>query len=263
MLEDDFTYVLRKALLGNGLSPEEAAEKACIPAADVLSFLRGSFSPETARALAPILRLGADAFANHADYLPAEQSHPFVNRLVLPFDGEHVNAWLVTAGDIHILFDTGNDKSSCFAELGKLGIGKLTAAFITHGHRDHIGANDKLPRNAAVSYGPKRIPRTRSAKPGDQFQFDPLAIQVHDLSGHCTPAFGYLIKGLDLPVLVAGDAIFAGSIGGCPDKDHYKHALKRIRHVTRKLPDETVILPGHGPATTLGEERTNNPFLAK
>lgn len=262
MLEDDFTYVLLKALRGHGLSPSEAAARAGIPENDAIAFSRGHFDEPTARALAPVLRLVPDAFAGHPGYLPATQDLPAIHRLVLPFDEEHVNAWVISENGVHLLFDTGFDKTSCFEKIRELGIERLTAAFITHGHRDHIGGNDRLPRGCARSYGPKRIPRTRQTKPGDQFHFDDLTVKVVDLSGHCSPAFGYEIKGLEIPVLIPGDAIFAGSIGGCPDPKSYKHALKRIRHVTRHLPGETVILPGHGPATTLAEERSNNPFLA-
>ena len=69
------------------------------------------------------------------------------------------------------------------------------------------------------------------------------------------------MEGLERPVLVTGDALFAGSIGGCGTPAIYQHALRRLRDLLEPLPDETVLLPGHGPATTLCEERTANPFL--
>jgi hypothetical protein len=56
MLEDDFTYVLRKSLMGHGIAPAQAAQRAGVPENDVLAFLRGTFSAETARKLAPVLR---------------------------------------------------------------------------------------------------------------------------------------------------------------------------------------------------------------
>ena len=65
MLEDDFTWVLKKALAGNGLAPSEAAARAGIPEGEAMAFLRGSFSADTARALAPVLGLSPEALAAH------------------------------------------------------------------------------------------------------------------------------------------------------------------------------------------------------
>lgn len=70
MLEDDFTYVLRKALARAGLAPSEAAARAGLPETQVMSFLRGIFHEEAARKLAAVLGLNAEAFSRHADYQP-------------------------------------------------------------------------------------------------------------------------------------------------------------------------------------------------
>jgi glyoxylase-like metal-dependent hydrolase (beta-lactamase superfamily II) len=86
-------------------------------------------------------------------------------------------------------------------------------------------------------------------------------VRACELSGHYTPALGFHIEGLSRPVLVTGDALFAGSIGGCGTPEIYQLALRTLRATLAALPDETVLLPGHGSATTLGEERVSNPFL--
>jgi glyoxylase-like metal-dependent hydrolase (beta-lactamase superfamily II) len=260
MLEDDFTYVLRKALIGHSLAPAEAAAQAGLPANDVLAFLRGTFSAATACKLAPVLGLNAAAFARHATYLPAPLALPGIARLDLPFSGERVNAWLVCDGDASMLFDTGYQPRDLLEAIASLRKRLPDRAFITHAHHDHTGTLEHL-LTAAVPVHAATIPGTIAMHPGDMVCCGPLAIRACDLSGHATPALGFHIDGLDRPVLVTGDAMFAGSIGGCASPAIYQHALRRLRETLAPLPDATVLLPGHGPATTLGEERAANPFL--
>jgi glyoxylase-like metal-dependent hydrolase (beta-lactamase superfamily II) len=69
-----------------------------------------------------------------------------------------------------------------------------------------------------------------------------------------------VVKGLAKPVAIVGDAVFAGSMGG--GGISYADALRTNKAEIFSLPDETIICPGHGPMTTLGEERKNNPFFA-
>lgn len=256
MLEDDFTYVLRKALKGNALAPAEAAQRADLPQSAVLAFSKGKFDADIARRLATVLGLKTDALANHDQYQPAPLALPEIHRLDLPFHGEQVNAWFVRCEGAAVLFDTGFEPRSCRAALRDLG--EPDAIFITHTHIDHIGGNADFP---GVTIHGDAVTNACAMRPGDVWEIGPLTIRACDLSGHATPALGFYIDGLAKPVLVTGDALFAGSMGGCDGPTVYRHALERLHDVLDPLPDETVLLPGHGPATTLGEERLGNPFL--
>jgi glyoxylase-like metal-dependent hydrolase (beta-lactamase superfamily II) len=69
-----------------------------------------------------------------------------------------------------------------------------------------------------------------------------------------------VVKGLAQPVAVVGDAVFAGSMGG--GGVSYADALRTNREEIMTLPDNTIVAPGHGPLTTVGEEKKNNPFFA-
>ena len=260
MLEDDFTYVIRKAFKGLALSPGEAAGRAGIPEKEVLSFSRGNFSAEVARKLAPVLGLNPDALAAHHHYLPQPLAFLEIHRLDLPFGNERVNAWLVWADGEVVLFDTGYDFQSCAAALNGICAPPLGKIFITHGHPDHVGGVASFLSGGPVVYG-SRIKYASLMNPGDSITCGSLTVRACDLSGHCTPALGFHIGGLAAPILVTGDALFAGSIGGCQTPALYQHALARLREILTPLPDHTVLLPGHGPATTLGEERASNPFL--
>jgi hydroxyacylglutathione hydrolase len=260
MLEDDFTYVIRKAFKGLALSPGEAASRAALSEKEVMSFSRGNFSAEVARQLAPVLGLNPEALAAHRDYLPERLTLPEIHRLDLPFGNERVNAWLVWTDDEAILFDTGYESASCAAALPAICAPPLRNIFITHGHPDHVGGMKSFLKLGQAPYG-SRIENAKPMNPGDSISCAPLTVRACDLSGHCTPALGFHVEGLVRPVLVTGDALFAGSIGGCQTPALYQHALKRLREILTPLPDCTILLPGHGPATTLGEERASNPFL--
>lgn len=257
MLEDDFTWVLRKALTGKGLSIDEAAARAGLAENEVTTFSQGIFSPDTARKLANVLDLNQAAFANHANYLPQPISHPSIQRLDMPYGGERVNAWLIRTGENTILFDTGYEPQSCVEHLQDT---QLDAIFITHGHVDHIGGISNFLAKGNTIHAPS-IQDTTQINPGESFAVGPLTIRACDLSGHANPSLGYHIDGLGIPVLIVGDAIFAGSIGGCRTPQIYQHALSQLETILSPLPAETILLPGHGPATTLGEERVRNPFL--
>lgn len=257
MLEDDFTWVIRKAMKGLALAPGEAAKLAGLPEREVMSFSRGKFSADTARDIAPILGLNPEALANHDHYLPKPLTLPEIHRLDLPFGDERVNAWLIESGDMAILFDTGCADKACATAIGSR---KLDGIFITHGHGDHVGGLPDFPGKGIPIHG-REISHALPMNPGDSITVGPLVITACDLSGHYTPTLGYHIDGLALPVLVTGDALFAGSMGGCGTPELYQHALRRLKLVLSPLPDHTILLPGHGPATTLGEERVGNPFL--
>ncbi|HMO64234.1 MAG TPA: MBL fold metallo-hydrolase, partial [Verrucomicrobiota bacterium] len=81
--------------------------------------------------------------------------------------------------------------------------------------------------------------------------------------GHAADGVTYVVTGWrqDRPaVALVGDAIFAGSMGGAPEQGEL--ARGRVREHILTLPDDTLICPGHGPLTTVAEERANNPFFA-
>jgi len=260
MLEDDFTYVLRKALLGHALTPATVAPLADLSEPEVQDFLNGAFSPTTARKLAGVLGLKVDAFAAHEFYQPKDVAVSGIHRLILPFNGDHVNAWALGNEDFLILFDAGNDAADLIRGLQSQ-CGRLPdQAFITHSHRDHVGGIGDLRAVGVPFHGPAGC-GVSVMIPGTCAVYGTLSIHACDLSGHAMPALAYHVNGFPVPVLVTGDAIFAGSIGGCPTPSRYQLALSRLREILAPLPDQTLLLPGHGPATTLGEERVSNPFL--
>ena len=260
MLEDDFTYIIRKAFKGLALAPGEAALRAGLAEKDVLAFSRGKFSADIARRLAPVLGLDPEALANHNHSQPQPLAISNIHRLDLPFSGERVNAWLIWTGDAALLFDTGYDVQSCTVALDAMAAPRPDHIFITHAHHDHIGGIQPFDAEGIELHGPN-IRKTRPMHPGESVRCGSLTIHACDLSGHANPALGYHIHGLALPVLVTGDALFGGSIGGCDGPENYQLALRRLKEALTPLPDSTILLPGHGPATTLGEERASNPFL--
>ena len=69
----------------------------------------------------------------------------------------------------------------------------------------------------------------------------------------------YFVTGLARPVAIVGDSLFAGSMGG--GNVSYADAIQNNLDKILTLPDETIICPGHGPMTSVGEEKAHNPFF--
>lgn len=192
-----------------------------------------------------------------------------------------VNCHLVgcqTTGEAMVI-DPGDEPARILAALEDAG---LTAKVVvnTHGHFDHIGGNrdllaatgaelllhaDDLPllQGAAVhaaNYGLETTPSpqpTRLLVEGDTVQVGELSFSVLHVPGHSPGSICLLGEGH----LFAGDVLFAGSIGrtDLPGGNH-QQLIDGIRSKLLVLPAETVVHTGHGPDTTIGEERYSNPF---
>ena len=261
MPEDDFTDILRKAMIGNALAPQELARRAEASVASLNHFQKGQFDETLARKIATALDLNADAFASIDSYRPKASIPPEIHRLTLPFGRGHVNAWMLEAENQWILFDTGYQAKDLRAELDQR-FGRLPdRVFITHAHRDHTGGIRHLLQHGIPIHA-QGIRETTAMKPGDSIRTGQITIRACDLAGHAIPALGFHIEGLNAPVMITGDALFAGSIGGCATPEAYRIALKNIRHAFDNSPPDCVILPGHGPATNWGAESNHNPFIA-
>ncbi len=252
-LEDDIRYVLRKAMRGHALSVEQLAQQSGVSLEGTQDCLIGKPEATNLAALAKILRLSSSALLGLANYQPVVPHIHAVTRLQLPFEEETVNAWLIREEDHTLLFDTGFEADSLLHLLQPLGIAEMQL-FLTHDHRDHVGGIASLR---------PLIKKQHAISHGQELRLGQLSLRCIDLSGHCIPTYGYIITGLTRTICVVGDALFAGSIGGCADTFTYQMALRNLQHHVMSLPDDTILLPGHGPATTVGQEKRCNPFFAQ
>ena len=117
--------------------------------------------------------------------------------------------------------------------------------------------------NLSAGFGTPLVspPADVMVKDGETYEAAGFEWQVRSIPGHTAGHVVYLWEGQEPPVVFVGDVIFAGSIGRTdfPDSDHRQLVLG-IRSKLFTLPDETILLCGHGPATTVGEEKRTNPF---
>ncbi|HET6370853.1 MAG TPA: MBL fold metallo-hydrolase, partial [Nitrospiria bacterium] len=94
-----------------------------------------------------------------------------------------------------------------------------------------------------------------------RFQVGRFSIRPLETPGHTPGGTSYLVKEEDRAVAFVGDALFAGSVGRCRSPESYPLLLEGIRRKIFSLENHTILYPGHGPATTVGEEKLHNPFF--
>jgi len=264
-LEDTFADVLSKARRGLGLDLFSVAQRAGVPEDRAAAVLDGEFDEEIVRALSPELGLCANRTAalGRGDYVPAPVSLPGLESYNTPFHDMMVNSYLVwdKASGKAVAFDTGTDIDDMLAALKAKNL-TLDLILLTHSHGDHIYELDRLvEKTGATAWIGDREPVAGASTfaAGRVFEVGGLRIDSRLTWGHSPGGITYVVTGLDRPLAVVGDAIFAGSMGG--GGVSYSDALRTNQEEILSLPDETIICPGHGPLTTVGEQKQNNPFF--
>ncbi|MGH7975117.1 MAG: MBL fold metallo-hydrolase [Limisphaerales bacterium] len=181
-------------------------------------------------------------------------------------DGFSVNCYLVwdEVQREAALFDTGLDAKpilDCIVENNLT----LRHIFITHSHWDHVEALPKIREafpKAKIHSGSKNAPVDQRNKTAEILPLGGLRVTHRETPGHAEDGVTYIVGNWqeDAPhVAIVGDTILAGSI--CNGNGAWDLAKQKVREQILSLPAETLLCPGHGPLTTVAEEKEHNPFF--
>jgi len=181
-----------------------------------------------------------------------------------------------------MVIDPGDEVDEIMAIVRRHGL-TVKQIVVTHGHIDHVGGAMKLKRltgapimlnqndydllktadQVAAWLGmtpPGKIDIDQNPSEGDVVGVGDLKAEVMHTPGHTEGSI--CLHFAPQQKLIAGDTLFAGSIGRTDlPGGNFRKIMLSLKGPVMSLPDETVVVPGHGPLTTIGEERETNPFI--
>jgi glyoxylase-like metal-dependent hydrolase (beta-lactamase superfamily II) len=266
-LEDNAADVIGKAQRGLGISDSELAAKAEVSAQTIRKLRDGDFDEAALASVAAILGLDGPALRELArsEWHPKKiESFDGLAQFTTDYNGMAVNAYVVwdPAKRVAAAFDTGADSREMlrFAKRHKLNVQLI---LLTHAHPDHVADLPCLREETGADvFTPAReaVPGAEPIEEGKTFRLGNLQIDTRLTWGHSPGGITYVVTGLARPIAIVGDSMFAGSMGG--GNVSYRDALQNNLEKILTLPDETIICPGHGPMTTVGEEKQHNAFFA-
>ncbi len=264
-LEDNFNDVIAKAQKGFKLS-DMALAAASRSTVDALNKLKsGELDEALVRRIAPLLNLDVAKLLElaHKAWHPPEHKVPGLVMFTTTYQDMTVNNYLVydLLTQKAVVFDTGADITEMikFCLANRL---KIKGIFLTHTHVDHIVELEKLKQKSGAPAHVCELEEFASAepfKPGKVFDLSNLDVETRLTCGHAKGGITYVVSGLQKPVAIVGDAIFCCSMGG--GMVSYVDALRTNRSQIFSLPDDTILCPGHGPLTTVAEQKLHNPFF--
>jgi hydroxyacylglutathione hydrolase len=271
-LEDHLGDIIRKARTMSNVGASAAAQAAGLsePELERLEETGKGGKPINLRALAGLVGLDSAKLESIAQgWLPTEKDLSAwreLRCLTTNGGGLAVNCYLVwdEVSRESALFDTGWEAQPTLQQIEENQL-QLRHIFLTHGHEDHIAAlgalRQRFPK-ARVHTSSKTAPVEQRNRANDFIHLGSLRITNRDTPGHAEDGTTYIIGTWPddaAHVAVVGDAIFAGSIGR--GNQSWDLARQKVRDQIFTLPPETLICPGHGPLTTVAEEKAHNPFF--
>jgi glyoxylase-like metal-dependent hydrolase (beta-lactamase superfamily II) len=271
-LEDTFGDILKKAMRGTGAGNAQLARATGIPAETIEHWLKdeGAATDEQARALAAVLKLDGGKLADSAAqrWHPPPIERPDVRRHSQEPQPSNGYAFFLEQGRRAALVDPAGLPQNLLRVLRE-GDYHLQYVLITHKHADHCDATADVARafpQAQIVMHSLDVhaigPLAKSAqmlRDGETLPFgDGAAIRMLHTPGHTDGSSAFLFQGS----LFSGDTLFAASVGGAyGDNSTYRDILNSVRSKFFTLPDDTVVMPGHGPPSTIALEKQHNPFF--
>jgi len=264
-LEDTAGDIVQKARTGHGLSQEALARTSGVDSSRLIDFEndKGKLSREEVIRLASTLMLHPDRLWEISEGL----WHPNPTQIlkqVIPLEGflggYRVWAYLLIDDDSKscAIVDTANSPSLIIEALHRH---HLTASYLllTHTHYDHAGGANEIATEtgAKILCHPQERFMSEPIRQGETIKMGKIQIHVLETQGHTPGGTSFYVGDF----CFVGDALFAGSMGRTPSPAAYQKLLGEIQAKILGLPDSTVLFPGHGPATTVVEERHHNPFF--
>ncbi|NDE85522.1 MAG: MBL fold metallo-hydrolase [Verrucomicrobia bacterium] len=266
-LEDSHLDVLTKAQKAQGMTDRDLAKLALVSIPELNSIRSGGREPAALERLAKALGLRPNEIsdlANGSWHAPTVALPPGVAIFTTPFADMTVNHFLVWDPTTlkAVAVDAGTDADALLACLERHRL-TLVKILLTHAHGDHILELDRIrEKTKAPAFAPESEPveGCKPVKNGQSFKVGSLSIKAHAVPGHSVGGTVYEFHGLETPVAAVGDVIFAGSVGGI--RSRYRQALESIRTNVLSMAQDTILLPGHGPLTTVAHEKDHNPFFS-
>lgn len=269
-LEDNFDDVINKTQRGLQLSDEELAGRAGVTVEDLQAVKGGKTLYAVIRRVARHLGLGPKALEALAkkEWYPKSPSFPHGFAMFnTRFEDMTVNSYLAwdARTRLAVAFDAGADSSDMVTTLAVERL-QLKYIFLTHTHRDHVAGLAELAASAPKAEvwshekEPVDLPQARTFREEMYFHAGELSVKTLATPGHSPGQTTFVVKGLSYPLAIVGDAMFSCSLGGSPTG--FVEQRKNTEEKIMTLPRITVLAPGHGPLTTVIQERKHSPFFA-
>jgi glyoxylase-like metal-dependent hydrolase (beta-lactamase superfamily II) len=266
-LEDNVGDIIGKAQRGLRISDSELAAKAKVEARQIADVRGGKIDNEVLREIAPVLELDPEALIEMAagKWKPDKlENFDGLAQFTSDYSGMAVNAYLLWDPESKqaAAFDTGADSTEMLRRATRENL-SIKLILLTHAHPDHVADLPALrEKTGAHVYAPSResVPGAEPIEEGKHFRIGKIDIEARLTWGHSPGGMTFVASGLARPVAIVGDSLFAGSMGG--GNVSYQDAVRNNLEKILTLPGETIICPGHGPMTSVGEEKKHNPFFA-